>query len=125
MLTKDYLAPQSVPLLGRFIVCPPFVPTTAAVPNKTTPCVYGFACTLQVSKTKVLEWLKNGDMGGLMTRRRWYISYTTASQLIPSTSTTCTALKKSWSRYPKLGLHPHACLAYDSGQDPALDLGSV
>lgn len=66
MLTKDYLAPQSVPLLGRFIVCPPFVPTTAAVPNKTTPCVYGFACTLQLSKTKVLEWLKNGDMGGFV-----------------------------------------------------------
>ncbi len=41
MLTKDYLAPQSVPLLGRFIVCPPFVPTTAAVPDKTTPRVYG------------------------------------------------------------------------------------
>jgi excisionase family DNA binding protein len=32
------------------------------------------ARTLQVSETKVLEWLKNGDMGGLMTGRRWYIS---------------------------------------------------
>jgi len=32
------------------------------------------ARTLQVSEAKVLEWLKNGDMGGLMTRRRWYIS---------------------------------------------------
>jgi excisionase family DNA binding protein len=32
------------------------------------------ARTLQVSETKVLEWLKNGDMGGLMTGRRWYIT---------------------------------------------------
>ncbi len=32
------------------------------------------AHTLQVSEAKVLEWLKNGDMGGLMTRRRWYIT---------------------------------------------------
>jgi excisionase family DNA binding protein len=32
------------------------------------------AYTLQVSETKVLEWLKNGDMGGLRTGRRWYIT---------------------------------------------------
>jgi excisionase family DNA binding protein len=32
------------------------------------------ARTLQVSETKVLEWLKNGDMGGLVTGRRWYIT---------------------------------------------------
>ena len=32
------------------------------------------ARALQVSETEVLEWLKNGDMGGLMTRRRWYIT---------------------------------------------------
>ncbi len=32
------------------------------------------AHTLQVSEATVLEWLRNGDMGGLMTRRRWYIT---------------------------------------------------
>ncbi len=32
------------------------------------------ARTLQVSETTVLEWLKNGDMGGLVTGRRWYIT---------------------------------------------------
>ncbi len=32
------------------------------------------ARTLQVSETRVLGWLKNGDMGGLKTRRHWYIS---------------------------------------------------
>ena len=32
------------------------------------------ARTLQVSETRVLEWLKNGDLGGLMTGRRWYIT---------------------------------------------------
>ncbi len=29
---------------------------------------------LQVSETRVLEWLKNGDLRGLKTRRRWYVS---------------------------------------------------
>ena len=32
------------------------------------------ARTLQVSETRVLGWLKNGDMGGLKTGRRWYVS---------------------------------------------------
>ncbi len=32
------------------------------------------ARTLQVSETKVLEWLKNGDMGGLVTGSRWYVT---------------------------------------------------
>ncbi len=32
------------------------------------------ARTLQVSETTVLEWLRNGDMGGLVTGRRWYIT---------------------------------------------------
>ncbi len=32
------------------------------------------ARTLQVSETRVLEWLKNGDLGGLKTGRGWYIS---------------------------------------------------
>ena len=32
------------------------------------------ARTLQVSEATVLEWLKNGDMGGLVTGRRWYIT---------------------------------------------------
>ncbi len=31
------------------------------------------ARTLQLSETRVLEWLKNGDLGGLKTGRRWYI----------------------------------------------------
>ncbi len=29
---------------------------------------------LQVSEAKVLELLKNGEMGGFLTRRRWYIT---------------------------------------------------
>lgn len=32
------------------------------------------ARTLQVSETRVLEWLKNGELGGLKTGDRWYIS---------------------------------------------------
>jgi len=32
------------------------------------------ARALQVSDTRVLEWLRNGDLGGLKTGRRWYIS---------------------------------------------------
>ncbi len=32
------------------------------------------ARTLQVSEARVLGWLKNGDLGGLMTGRRWYIT---------------------------------------------------
>lgn len=32
------------------------------------------ARTLRVSETRVLVWLKNGDLGGLKTGRRWYIS---------------------------------------------------
>ena len=32
------------------------------------------ARALQVTETKVLEWLKNGEMGGLVTGRRWYIT---------------------------------------------------
>ncbi len=32
------------------------------------------ARTLQVSETMVLEWLRNGDIGGLVTGRRWYIT---------------------------------------------------
>ncbi len=32
------------------------------------------ARTLRVSETRVLEWLKNGDLGGLKTGRGWYIS---------------------------------------------------
>ncbi len=32
------------------------------------------ARTLQVTETKVLEWLKNGEMGGLVTGRRWYVT---------------------------------------------------
>ncbi len=32
------------------------------------------AHTLQMSETRVLEWLKNGDLGGLKTAHRWYIS---------------------------------------------------
>ena len=29
---------------------------------------------LQVSETRVLRWLKNGEMRGLQTGRRWYIT---------------------------------------------------
>ena len=32
------------------------------------------ARTLQVSETKVLGWLENGELGGLKTHFRWYIS---------------------------------------------------
>ena len=32
------------------------------------------ARTLQMSKTRVLRWLKNGDLGGLQTSGRWYVS---------------------------------------------------
>ncbi len=32
------------------------------------------ARTLQVSETRVLGWLNNGNLGGLTTGRRWYVS---------------------------------------------------
>ena len=32
------------------------------------------ACTLQMSETRVLGWLKNGDLRGLKINRRWYVS---------------------------------------------------
>lgn len=36
-----------------------------------TPAQAAYA--LQVSESRVLRWLKNGDLGGLKTNRRWYV----------------------------------------------------